>query len=202
MEEDIETGPAVEAVDPGAQAGVAEGSEHAVTLEPGEQEASAGMPQLNPDYFPNLIFWLVVALVAIWLILTRAALPRLAAILATRQGSIGNDLAAAEALRAQAREAQAAHDKALADARAEASRIAQGARDEVQKGLAAELAAADRQIEAKAAESARRLGEIASEADRSVAQVARDAARAVVEAMGGRPDDAAVDAAVAQRIGA
>jgi F-type H+-transporting ATPase subunit b len=167
----------------------------------GAPAESGGMPQLNPDFFGNQIFWLVLALVSIWLILSRVALPRIGAILATRAGSIGNDLAAAEALRAQAREAQAAHDKALADARAEAARIAAEARAEVQRGLDADLAAADARIDAKAAESARRLSEIAAESDASVTEVARDAARAVLEAMGGRVDDAALDAAVARRMG-
>ena len=167
----------------------------AQTTGTGEPEPT-GMPQLNPDYFGNQIFWLVVALVAIWLILTRAALPRIAAILATRSGSIANDLAAAESLRDQARAAQAAHDKALADARAEAGRIAAAARAEVQKGLDVDLAEADRRIAAKGAESAARLREIASESRASVLEVARDAARAILAAMGGRPDDEALDRAV------
>lgn len=162
---------------------------------------AGGMPQLNPDFFGNQIFWLLVSLAAIWLILTRTALPRLGAILATRQGSIGNDLQAAEALRAQARDAQGAHDRALAEARAEAGRIAAEARAEVQAGLDADLAEADRRIDAKAAESAARLRAISAESDASVAEVARDAARAVLEALGGRPDPAAIDAAVAQRMG-
>lgn len=171
----------------------AEGELHAGTA---EAEHGGTMPQLNPDYFGNQIFWLVVALVAIWLILSRAALPRIAAILATRSGSIANDLAAAESLRVQAREAQGAHDKALADARAEAARIAAAARAEVQAGLDADLAEADRRIAAKADEGAARLRGIAAESRASVAEVARDAARAILAAMGGRPDDEALDRAV------
>ncbi len=165
-----------------------------------EAEGGAGMPQLDPSTFDNQIFWLVVALVAIWAILSRLAVPRIAAILATRQGSIGNDLQAAENLRTQAREAQAAYDRALAEARAEAGRIAAEARAEVQRALDADLAEADRRIDAKAAESAGRLHEIAAQSDASVAAVARDAARAVLAALGGRPDEAAVDAAIDQRM--
>lgn len=176
------------------------GGDHGELTATEEEAAEQGMPQLDPTTFDNQIFWLLVALVSIWLILTRVALPRLAAILATRSGSIGNDLQAAESLRASAREAQAAHDRALAEARAEAGRIAAQARAEVQAGLDADLAEADRRIEAKAAESAGRLREIAAESDQAVAAVARDAARAVLDALGGRPDEAALDAALAQRM--
>jgi F-type H+-transporting ATPase subunit b len=36
---------------------------------------AAGMPQLEFSTFPNQIFWLVIALIAIYLILSRVALP-------------------------------------------------------------------------------------------------------------------------------
>ncbi|MBA3325204.1 MAG: F0F1 ATP synthase subunit B', partial [Rhodobacteraceae bacterium] len=50
------------------------------------------MPQLDVALFPNLIFWLAVALVALYLILTRVALPRIGTILAERNDAISSDL--------------------------------------------------------------------------------------------------------------
>ena len=174
--------------------------EHTATTEVAHEE-EGGMPQLDPSTFDNQIFWLLVSLAAIFLILTRVALPRISATLAMRRGTIGGDLAAAEDLRAQAREAQTAYDRALAEARAESARIAAQTRDEIQAQLDAELAQADARIEAKSAESALALRQIESEAAGSVEAVARDAARAILEALGGRPDDAAVDSAVARAMG-
>ena len=60
----------------------------------------AGLPQLDVTTFSNQIFWLVVTLVVIYLILSKVALPRIASVLADRQGTITNDLAAAEELKA------------------------------------------------------------------------------------------------------
>ena len=160
------------------------------------EEEAGGMPQLDPSTFDNQIFWLLVSLAAIFLILTRIALPRISATLAMRNGTISSDLAAAENLRAQAKDAQAAYDKALADARAEANRIGAETRAQIQAELDEELARADARIEAKSAESMAALRSIEAEAGQSVGAVARDAARAILETLGGRPDDAAVDAAV------
>ena len=74
----------------------------------GEGDAAAsGMPQLDFATYPNQIFWLLIALVAIYFLLSRVALPRIGAVLAERQGTITNDVAAAEELgfeRKQARE--------------------------------------------------------------------------------------------------
>ena len=76
--------------------------------------STPGMPQLNFDHWGNQIFWLIVALVAIYFILSRVALPRIGAVLAERAGTITNDVAAAEDLKQKAVEAEAAYEKALA----------------------------------------------------------------------------------------
>jgi F-type H+-transporting ATPase subunit b len=161
-----------------------------------------GMPQLDFSTFPNQIFWLVITLVAIFFILTRVALPRISAVLAERQGTLTNDLAAAEDLKRKAAEAEEAYKKALADARAEAQRIAEETRAEIQATLAEATAEADRQIGAKAAESERRIGEIEAGARQSVEDVARDVAGDVVTAIlpGQSVDADAVATAVAARM--
>jgi F-type H+-transporting ATPase subunit b len=154
------------------------------------------MPQLCFDWFPNQIFWLVITLVVIFLVLSRVALPRIAAILAERQGTITNDLAAAEDLKAKAVEAEEAYNKALADARAEAQRIAAEARAEIQAGLDDAIAKADAEIAAKAAESEKAIAEIRAGALESIQVVAKDTAAELVTALGGEADAKAIDSAV------
>lgn len=176
-----------------------------IILETANQCVSAvgnaiGMPQLCDAWFANQIFWLVVALASIYLILTRVALPRVGAVLAERSGTMSNDLAAAEDLKRQASDAEAAYDKALADARAESQRIAGEARAAIKADLDAAIAKADARIAARAAESEAQIAEIRSGAMESVSEVARDVAAEIVAALGGQADRSAVDAAVAQRM--
>ena len=162
---------------------------------------AAGMPQLDFATFPNQIFWLVVTLIVLYLVLSRVALPRVAAVLAERQGTITNDIAAAEDLKRQAVEAEEAYNKALADARAEAQEIAARTRAEIQAELDEAIARADAQIAEKSAESEARIAEIQAGAMASVEEVARDAAAEIVSALGGQADADAVAAAVSQRVG-
>ncbi|SFR07592.1 F0F1 ATP synthase subunit B' [Poseidonocella sedimentorum] len=162
----------------------------------GADGSAIGLPQLCFDWFPNQIFWLLVTLAAIYFLLSRIALPRIGAVLAERQGTITNDIAAAEELKAQADEAEKAYDKALADARAEAQRIAAETRAEIQVELDKAIAAADAQIAEKTGESEAAIAEIRASALESVTEVARDTAQAIVSALGGTADDAAVSAAV------
>jgi len=163
--------------------------------------SAPGMPQLDFSTFPNQIFWLVVTIVVIYLILSRVALPRIGAVLAERQGTITNDIAAAEDLKRQAAEAEDAYNKALADARAEAQAIAAEARAEIMADLADATAKADAEISAKAAESAARIDEIRAGALEAVEIVARDTAAEIVATLApAASDEDSIAAAVTARV--
>jgi len=164
------------------------------------EAAAPGMPQLDFSTFGNQIFWLVITLIAIYLVLSRVALPRIGAILAERQGTITNDVAKAEELKAKAVEAEEAYNQALADARAEAHRIVAEAKVEIQADLNDAIAKADAAIAVKSAESEKAIAEIRAGAIDSIREVATATAGEVVSAMGGKVDVKAVEAAVASRI--
>ncbi|MBB3992618.1 F-type H+-transporting ATPase subunit b [Sulfitobacter undariae] len=161
---------------------------------------STGMPQLDFTHWGNQMFWLALALIAIYLILSRVALPRIAAVLAERQGTITNDIAAAEDLTNKADAAEAAYDQALVDARAEAQRIIAAAKADMQADLDAAIAKADTQIAAKSAESEKAISEIRAGAVESVKAVAKDTVKEIVAAMGGKADAKTVTAAVTARM--
>ncbi|WP_417718419.1 F0F1 ATP synthase subunit B' [Salipiger sp.] len=162
--------------------------------------SAIGMPQLCGEWIPNQVFWLVITLLVIFFVLSRVALPRIASVLAERQGTITNDITAAEDLKRQAQLAEQAYEKALADARAEAQAIAQQTRDDIKAQLAEAIADADVQISAKAAESEAAIAEIRASALESIELVAKDTAAAIVTALGGTADQGAVDAAVDSRL--
>jgi len=166
----------------------------------GAEASGAGMPQLDFSTFPNQIFWLVVTLIVIYLILSRVALPRIGAVLAERQGTITNDIAAAEELKVKAQEAEAAYDKALADARAEANAIVTEAKADIQSVLDAEMQKADAKIAAQTAESEKAIAEIHDGAMDAVKTVAKDTAKEIIAVMGGKADAKTITAAVTARM--
>lgn len=162
--------------------------------------SAGGMPQLDISTWPNQIFWLLVTLVAIYMIVTRVAVPRIGAVLAERRGTITNDLVAAEELKLKAVEAEKAYNAALAAARVEAGKIVAAARADIEADLAKATAKADADIEAKTAASEQRIGEIRASAIESVTEVAKDTARELVAVLGGKADARAITAAVAARM--
>ncbi len=164
------------------------------------EAATPGMPQLDFSTFGNQIFWLVVTLVVIYLILSRVALPRIAGVLAERSGTISNDLAAAEELKANAVAAEEAYNQALSDARAEAAKIVASTKADMNAELDAAIAKADAEISQKTAESENVISEIRATALESVEEVAKSTAMALVSALGGKEDAKTIDAAVSNEM--
>lgn len=164
-------------------------------------EYYVGMPQLNFEWFPNQIFWLVVTLVVLYFVLNRVAMPRIASVLAERQGSIQRDLDKAEEMKRQAVEAEEAYNKALADARAQAQEIVAETKAEIQLDLDKATAKADAEIAAKAAESEKAINAIRDNALKSVQEVANTtAADIVASVMPGAGDAKSIKAAVTARL--
>lgn len=165
-------------------------------------ESAVGMPQLDLSIFPNLIFWLVVSLVVLYLILTRVALPRIGTVLAERNDAIANDLEQAALFKRRASEAEAAYDAALAKAREESQKIAAETRAQINKDLGALMAKADAEIAARSAESEKRIREIEASAAESVRTVAQSVTADIVAAFApGTPDAGTVEAALSARLG-
>ncbi|SNS20867.1 F0F1 ATP synthase subunit B' [Tropicimonas sediminicola] len=179
--------------------------EHATDAAHGAADAAhaaegAGMPQLDFSTFPNQIFWLIVTILAIYYVLSKVALPRIASVLAERRGTITNDIAAAEELKLKAVEAEKAYQKALAEARTEAQKIAADARAAIKEELDVATDKADAEIAAKTAESQARIAEIRDSAMSAVEAVAKETAGEIVSALGRPVDAAAVAASVDARL--
>ncbi len=157
-------------------------------------------PPFDATHWPSQLFWLVVLFGLLYVLMSRIALPRVAAILDDRSQRIAADLNAARAAQAHAAEAERAHEKTVGEARAAAQATAQEARSAVavqaeserktlEVALAAKLAAAEAQIVA---------GKTAAMAN--VKTIAADAASAIVQQLTGRaPDRAAIDGALASQ---
>lgn len=164
----------------------------------------SGMPQLDIATYPSQLFWLAITFIALYLLMKWLALPKVATAIEARRGRLEDDLGGAEKLRSEAEGVLAAYQKALAEARAEA----QARLRDMQKRLAAESAARQRQIaEDLGGRIAAAERDIVAAKQRAIADlrnVAVDVASSLSEKLTGRPPDgpavaAAVDSVLAER---
>ena len=160
------------------------------------------MPQLEQiGTYLGQVVWLIMTFSVLFLVLWKAALPRIADILQERQERIDDDLQKAEAVKKEAQSALEAYERTVADARAQAQAIlresserfaveAAARHEEIGKRLAEEAAAAETRIEAARDEALANVREVSGDVTR--AAVSRlveidvsegDAAGAVAETM-------------------
>jgi F-type H+-transporting ATPase subunit b len=164
------------------------------------------MPQLDVSTFTPQLVWLAISFIALYLLMSRLALPRVDAIIEARRKRMDDDLARAAAIKAEAEAVIAAYQRTLAEARAQAQAAVKERTDQ----FAAEAAEQQRQLAEALAEQTRaaerEIGAAKERAFAEIRNVAVDVARSVTEKLiGSAPDEAklapAVDRAMTERVG-
>ena len=127
-------------------------TEHAASHsepESGHKE-EGGMPQLDPTYYASQLFWLAIATGLMFILMSKLALPRIAAVLELRDNQVRKDLETAAKLKLEAEEVKLTYLRALRDAdeRAHAltDRTLNEARDKQHDALEALTARTQQQI--------------------------------------------------------
>lgn len=160
-------------------------------------EHGGGFPPFQKDTFASQLLWLAIFFVALYLLVSKLALPRVGSILADRQARITGDLAAAARMKDEADAAIAAYEKALAEARARAQALAAETRDKLNAQAEANRKALEERLNAKLAEADKSIAATKAAAMANVRGIAEEAASAIVaRLLGTAPAPATVTAAV------
>jgi F-type H+-transporting ATPase subunit b len=140
---------------------------------------------------------LAVAFVALYLIVSRIALPRVGSVLDARQNAIDGDLAQAQKLKDESDVALKAYESELAAARSRAQAIGAETREKLNAASEAERKTLEQRLAAKLAEAEKTIASTRTTAMSNVRGIAADAAAAIVLRLTGiAPDKRSLDAAV------
>ena len=171
---------------------------HATTEAHGDDHGSGVFPPFDPATFPSQLLWLAITFGALYLLMSKVALPRIGGILENRKALIDGDLAAADAARQKTDAAIAAYEAALAAAKAKAQGIANESREAIQADLAAKRTAVETDLSAKVAAAEARIATTKAEALTHVDEIAAETAQTVVSQLVGDVPADSVRAAVAK----
>ncbi|MFL6827203.1 MAG: F0F1 ATP synthase subunit B' [Bradyrhizobium sp.] len=154
-------------------------------------------PPFQKETFASQLLSLLIAFVALYLIVSRIALPRVGSLLDARQNAIDSDLAEAQKLKDASGEALKAYESELAGARSRAQAIGNETREKLNAASEAERKRLEERLSLKLAEAEKSIASTRASAMRNVRGIAAEAAAAIVQRLTGvAPDGKSVDSAV------
>lgn len=167
-----------------------------IAVPPGEAHAG-GFPPFDVHTFPSQLIWLAIAFTALYVLMSRVALPRIATILEERHDRIADDIEEAGKLKAESEAAAEAYEKALASARNKAHGIATETRDKLAGETEASRKSLEAELHAKLTAAEEKIAATKTAAMANVRGIAVDAAGAIVNTLiGATPATGAVEQAV------
>jgi F-type H+-transporting ATPase subunit b len=174
---------------------------HATTQAQAPGGHGGGFPPFDSHTFGSQLLWLAIAFGALYVLMAKVALPRVAAILEERGRRVSDDLDEAAKLKGQTDDAIAAYEKALADAKARAQTIAAETRDKLAAETDAKRKALEADLNAKLAAAEQQIVDGKAKAMQNVRGIAVDAASAIVQRLAGSaPAAGDVEAAVTKTL--
>jgi F-type H+-transporting ATPase subunit b len=157
----------------------------------------APFPPFQKDTFASQLVSLLIAFVALYLIVSKIALPRVGGLIDARQKAIEGDLAEAQKLKDASDGALKAYESELAAARARAQAIGAETREKLNAASEAERKTLEERLSLKLAEAEKTIAATRETAMRNVRGIAAEAAAAIVQRLTGvAPDGKSVDSAV------
>jgi F-type H+-transporting ATPase subunit b len=156
-----------------------------------------GFPPFESSTFASQLVSLLIAFVALYIIVSRFALPKVGGAIEARQGAIESDLAAAQKLKDQSDAALKAYEADLAAARSRAQAIGAETREKSNAAAEAERKALEDKLAVKLADAEKQIAATRTAAMSNVRTIAADAAGAIVQQLtGNAPDAGTVKSAV------
>jgi F-type H+-transporting ATPase subunit b len=154
-------------------------------------------PPFQKDTFASQLVSLLIAFVALYLIVSRIALPRVGSVLDARANTIEGDLADAQKLKDESDGALKAYESELAAARGRAQAIGTETREKLNAAADAERKTLEEKLAVKLADAEKTIAATRETAMSNVRGIAADAASAIVQRLTGvQPDAQSVNSAV------
>jgi F-type H+-transporting ATPase subunit b len=143
------------------------------------------MPQLDATTFIPQLIWLAITFIALYFIMAKIVIPKIADVLQDRQERVDDDLEKAEKLRNDAAEVLEAYEKTIAEGRAEAQTILREAADRMDTQATERQAALAEKLAQKTADAENQIRAAKEEALGNILSVSAEAAQAAALRLSG-----------------
>ena len=160
------------------------------------------MPQLDISTFLPQVFWLLITFSALYILMSRFALPRVGEILEERQNRLDIDLEQAEKYKVESEQLEVEYDKLTAEARAEAQAHLRAEKERLDAKLSEKQAELSAKTDARLAEAEGKITDAKFAAMGNLEVIATEACILIVAQLSGKkPASGNAKAAVKAEMG-
>ena len=146
-----------------------------------DKGASVGMPQLDFSSYDNQAFWLVLFLVAVFIVIKTLVMPRMEATLTNRRKIIEEDIQEAEEFRDKALEIEKNLNLELDSAREKANEILRSTKDQIKDNTMEALSEINEKIDEMVQESNHNIEDIKKKASKDIKDLSKKLAPEIVK---------------------
>ena len=157
-------------------------------------------PPFDVATFQSQLFWLAIAFVLLYVLLSYVVLPKLGGMIEERKNKIDSDLDEAARMKAEADASIVEMDKQLAVARAEARASAEKTRSEIDQRISAASAAKNAELDQTLSEAEARIEEMKAAAMANVSDIAREATATILAQLGTKATPKQIESSVSKSI--
>ena len=143
--------------------------------------SEAGMPQLNPEFWPAQIFWLIVIFSILYLIIWKIFLPKIGYSIENRKSKIVNDLQEAQKLKENTEKKLKEYEKIIRDSKIEAKKILEEAKRKLEADIEKKKEKFNREIEEELLDVENEIKNLKKSSISSVAKISEELASEVIK---------------------
>ena len=111
--------------------------------------AEAGMPQLDPEYWPSQVFWLIIIFLTIYILISKIFIPKIKGSIDMREDKIRKDLEEAKTFREQAEFKLKEYNSLMETAKIDVKKIISKSRQKLNEDMRIKREDAQKKIDAE-----------------------------------------------------
>lgn len=159
--------------------------------------AEAGMPQLDPTYWPSQIFWLILIFTALYLALSNLYIPKIKNSIDNRENKIKDDLDEAQKLKNLAEEKLKEYELSIENAKKDVQKIVFESKNKLNLEIQNKKKKFEKEIKIEIESAEKEIENLKKDSLKDISTISEEIASSVIEQISGEPmNQSSVKAAI------
>ena len=159
---------------------------------------SGGMPQLNPEFWISQIFWLIITFGILFIVLTKAILPKISNNLETRKSQILENIETADKQKEESQKKIDEYEKIILDSKLKAKSYFNEAREKILDDINKKRAALEKDLDEEISEVEKELSDLKQKSGEKINKIAAETSAELIKELIGEEVNSSSIAAIVQ----